>query len=178
MSRTALKKELSTLTAPQLVEVILDAYAARKEIRDYFEYYLNPDVSKLMDKYLKIVIREFGKSKYRHSKARTSVVKKALKDFTSYSPGDDAEIKALQHTVDVMAAAEWKYNFSDSQWNLVNFIAHKLLEIADRGCRFDVTFAALSHIASPERHLASSRFRDCIIEAIEEYNSLKRSINN
>ena len=37
MSRAQLKKELSNLTAPQLVEVILEAYSAKVEIKEYFE---------------------------------------------------------------------------------------------------------------------------------------------
>ena len=43
MSKIQLKKELQTMEAPQLREMILEAYSARKEIKEYFEFFLNPD---------------------------------------------------------------------------------------------------------------------------------------
>ena len=49
MSKIQLKKELQTMEAPQLREMILEAYSARKEIKEYFEFFLNPDIEHLLD---------------------------------------------------------------------------------------------------------------------------------
>lgn len=85
MSKTALKKQMKLLTADQLMEVILELYDARKDAREYLEYYVNPDEEKMLDRYRNIVLKEFFPQKGR-AKARTSVCKKALKDFTTLHP--------------------------------------------------------------------------------------------
>ena len=43
MSRAKLKKYLQTLPKEQVIEVILELYDARKEAKDYLEFYLTPD---------------------------------------------------------------------------------------------------------------------------------------
>lgn len=44
MSKTALKKELDSLTREQIIEVILTAYSSNKSIKDYFDFFAMPDV--------------------------------------------------------------------------------------------------------------------------------------
>ena len=46
MSKTSLKKELSGYTKEQLIEVVLDLYAARKDVKDYFDFFLDPNSKK------------------------------------------------------------------------------------------------------------------------------------
>ncbi len=41
MSKTTLKKELQSLNADQLRELILETYSARKDFREYFELLLS-----------------------------------------------------------------------------------------------------------------------------------------
>lgn len=50
MSKAKLKKHLGTLTRDQVAEVLLDLYDARKEAREYLEFYLAPDSEGLMEK--------------------------------------------------------------------------------------------------------------------------------
>lgn len=86
MSKTALKKELAGFTKDQLIELVLDLYAARKEVKEYFNFFLNPDSEKLFEKYRKAVEKEFNRSKWGRSKARISVIKKLLKEFETFQP--------------------------------------------------------------------------------------------
>lgn len=90
MSKLQLKKELSHLEASQLREIILDLYSARPEVKQYFDFYLNPDVKKLTDKYLEKVNKELLRQKWGRSKARISNIRKLIKEFASYSPGFEA----------------------------------------------------------------------------------------
>ena len=46
MSKLRLTKEIKQLERHQLEQMILDAYAARKGIKEYFDFFLNPDVDK------------------------------------------------------------------------------------------------------------------------------------
>lgn len=85
MSKTTLKKQLNLLDREQLIEVMLELYDARKEAREYLEYYVNPDEKKMHEKYKAIIQKEFFPQKGR-AKGRTSVCKKALKEFITLHP--------------------------------------------------------------------------------------------
>lgn len=85
MSKTSLKKLLNGMDRDQLVEVMLELYDARKEARDYLEYYANPDENKMLEKYKGVIHKEFFPQKGR-AKGRTSVCKKALKEFSTLHP--------------------------------------------------------------------------------------------
>lgn len=89
MSKTQLKKELKNFDREQLTQLVLDLYAARKETREYLEFFINPDVDKLIDKYHTAINRELMRGSWRRSKARISVLKNLVKEFESF--GVDAE---------------------------------------------------------------------------------------
>lgn len=85
MSKTSLKKLLLQLDRDQLTEVILDLYEARKDAREYLEYFISPDENAMLEKYKAIILKEFSPSKGR-PRARTSVCKKAIKEFAALHP--------------------------------------------------------------------------------------------
>lgn len=85
MSKTTLKRQLNELTREQLIDVMLELYDARKDAREYLEYYANPDEKKMHEKYKGIITKEFFPQKGR-AKGRTSVCKKAIKEFTTLHP--------------------------------------------------------------------------------------------
>ncbi len=45
MSKAKLKKYLQTLSKEQVIEVMLELYDARKEAKEYLEFYLTPDLT-------------------------------------------------------------------------------------------------------------------------------------
>ena len=55
MSKTQLKKFLNTLNHDQITEMVLELYAARKEAKDYLDYFMNPDEEKMQEKYRAII---------------------------------------------------------------------------------------------------------------------------
>ncbi|MBO5053450.1 MAG: hypothetical protein J6C44_04315 [Muribaculaceae bacterium] len=84
MSKAQLKKELKAMSHEQVCEMLLDVYSAIKPARDYFEFFLNPDVEKLTEKYKKTLYNEIWRVKRHVSKARISKIKGALKEYASY----------------------------------------------------------------------------------------------
>ncbi len=98
MSKTKLKKELQQLSREQLMQLVLDAYSARKDIKMYFEYFLNPDPEALFRKAVDAVRKECARQKWTFSKFRVSVLRKCIADFASYQPGDDY-VQRLRLTV-------------------------------------------------------------------------------
>lgn len=85
MSKSALKKILNDLDREQLKEVILEIYDARKDAREFLEYFVAPDEVSMYEKYKAIIHKEFFPAKGR-AKARSSVCKKALKEFITLHP--------------------------------------------------------------------------------------------
>lgn len=169
MSRSALKKELSGLTAPQLIEVILDAYQARPEIKEYFEYYLNPNVEKLYEKHYKIVVKEFNRTKWHRSKARVSVINKALKQFRSFSPDAEWQCRLMIDILVVMGVTETSVDLADTHWNLLGKIVVDLLITADRAGVIEKVVESLTTILSPGYEHATRRFKRAVNDAVEQY---------
>jgi len=87
MSKTALKKHLNSLTKEQIIEQILKIYDLFKPVKEYYDFYMNPNEKALFEKYRNIIINEFyPKGKSTEPKIRFSVVKKAIADFSSFKP--------------------------------------------------------------------------------------------
>ncbi len=59
MSKSKLKKTLSALDKEKLIEVITELYDARKEAKEYLEYWLDPDSGKELERVQKLVSRQF-----------------------------------------------------------------------------------------------------------------------
>ena len=114
MSKAQLKKELAHLDRNQLVEVILNAFSSSKEAKDYFEFFLNPDADALLDKKIDIIAKELTRSKRGHSKARISVIRKAIKDFASYGVGDEYVYKLLYRIIRMIVGMEQYYYYPDA----------------------------------------------------------------
>ena len=54
MSKAKLKKYLQTLSKEQVIEVMIELYDARKEIKEYLEFYLAPDSNAELEKCKKL----------------------------------------------------------------------------------------------------------------------------
>ena len=79
MSKARLKKEISTFSGEQLIELILNAYDSSKEAKSYFEFFLNPDADTLLEKKKEAIGKEARRSKWGTSKARISRIKAEIK---------------------------------------------------------------------------------------------------
>ncbi|HEY5392994.1 MAG TPA: DUF6155 family protein, partial [Hanamia sp.] len=80
-----LKKELQKLNREQLIEQVMDLYKKYKPVKEYYDFYLNPNEKELFEKYKEIITNEFYPKKG-GPKMRFSVAKKAIADFKAFSP--------------------------------------------------------------------------------------------
>lgn len=108
MSKASLRKELLTFTGEQLVEVILNAYSSSKEAKEYFEFFLNPDVDALFEKKVDIIAKELNRSKRNYSKARISRIRAAIKDFEAFGVGSEATGR-LMYSAIRMLVGQYRY---------------------------------------------------------------------
>ena len=90
MSKIVLKQHLQTLSKEQIIEHILDMYNNFKPIKEYFEYYLNPNEKDKFEKFKAIIVNEFyPEGKNANPKTRFSVAKKAIADFRNLKPSPE-----------------------------------------------------------------------------------------
>lgn len=105
MSRAKFEKLANEMSKEDLVEMLMALYDSKKEAKDYFEYFLNPDEEKAEKKCKTVFLKEYTKTGVRPPKGRISKCKKALQDFEALRP-------SLEHRIDVrlyMAELASKY---------------------------------------------------------------------
>jgi hypothetical protein len=90
MSKPALKKHLQSLTKEQVIEIVLEMYENMKPVKEYLEFFLNPNEKEMFEKYRAVIINEFyPKGKYTEPKTRFSVGKKAIAEFRALKPAPE-----------------------------------------------------------------------------------------
>lgn len=103
MSKIALKKHLQSLTNEQMIETVLEMYDNMKPVKEYFEFFLNPNEKEMFEKYKTVIVNEFyPKGKYTEPKTRFSVAKKAIADFRALKPSPEL-LGSLMLTLPEMA---------------------------------------------------------------------------
>ena len=82
MSKAKLKKALAALDKDQIIETALELYDARKDAKEWFEFWLDPDPKKASEKAKTAIRRIFyaGKDNARRRPSLTNL-NKIIKDF-------------------------------------------------------------------------------------------------
>ena len=83
------------MSKEEVINVVLELYDARKEARDYLDYYADPDEKSELEKFKRIVLKEFDDDISRSPQCRFSVCRKALSDFKKLSPSVDTLAEAM-----------------------------------------------------------------------------------
>lgn len=168
MSKALFKKELEKMSASQLRHLILETYEARKEFKEYFEFFLNPDAGKLRGKYENLILKEFQRYKRGYSKVRITKVRRYVKDFESFQPGWDMVLILRINTILQMDRAALLMYHTDAQLNsYVKFIMETLL-MADRNQQADKVLKLLDALFAQDKNNKSYFYR-LIREALEDF---------
>lgn len=158
MSKLRLKKELAGMTHDQIVQVVLDAYAARKEVREYFDFFLDPDIDRLTERTLARIDRELSRAKHGRSTARITVIRRAIRDFASYDPGPVYVRDLMVRTLRAIAARERFVYFKEAFEKGTRRLIDDILAYADSHALVDTTLAMLSELAA-DSALSTPSFR-------------------
>lgn len=105
MSKTQLKKYLKTLDHDQLVQVVLDLYDARKDAKEYLEFYMNPDIEATLEKEKKKLQRNYFTSQGR-TKARMSIKEgnEIISDFIKLDAPPEAVAEMLVYHIELLVS--------------------------------------------------------------------------
>lgn len=167
MSKLALKKELEHLSSTQLIQIILDLYDARKEAKEYLEFFLNPDIYKAMDSRLEIVKKEMRRTKWGRSRGRVTIIKKAVADILSLKPGPLPSMRMLLSTISTIGITARFYELTDAQEKLAGDLAGQIIEIADENEMMSDALAMLHGITEDDQQY-TRRFRTIVTEGLEK----------
>ena len=95
MSKSQVKKLLTGMSKEEVINVVMELYDARKEARDYLDYFANPNEKSELEKFKKVVLKEFDDDLSRNPQCRFSVCRKALSDFKKLAPSSGTLAEAL-----------------------------------------------------------------------------------
>ena len=90
MSKASVKKVLLAMTKKDIIEMVLEMYSARKEVKEYLEFYASPNENGKLEEYKAIIKEEFYPKRRREPQTRFSVCRKAVADFKKLKPSPDA----------------------------------------------------------------------------------------
>lgn len=86
MSKSKLKKHLLALPKERIVEIVLELYDARKEAKEYLEFYLAPNSEEELQKCKKAVKQEFFPTRGFSERPSFAKCRKIISDFQKLKP--------------------------------------------------------------------------------------------
>ena len=96
----------------EIIGMVLEMYDARKEAKEYLEFYANPDENGKLEEYKKIITEEFYPSMGRQEpKTRFSVCRKAVSDYKKLKPSPDKLADLMLCYVE--NACQFTYDYGD-----------------------------------------------------------------
>lgn len=172
MSKSTLKKELNGLSHEQIIDVVLTAYSSNKAIKDYFDFFVNPDVDKLYQRFSSEISKEIIRGKYGRSTARISRIKKSIKSFESYNPGVERCRDLRLSTVEALIDREQSHEYSDTLINGTLKLLNDTLAYADKNLIIDSTIQKVDEILAV-RNDRSKYFRKFLKNNLELPTEIK-----
>ena len=170
MSKLKLKKELNNMSREQLIDIILSAYDARKETKEYFEFFINPDVFAMMTKLEDAIIKECRKGKRGYAKFRISQIKNINKDFQGLNPGPEYVVQLMLASLVHLVRTTLYLYVSDAQYDSIIRFAKDTLAYADKTGQFPQTVTSMLELANSES-LEGRYIRHALVSTIEDYQT-------
>lgn len=151
-----------------LIEVILSAYSASAETKEYFEFFLNPDVKALTERIKEAIIKELRRTKYgNRSKARISVIRKNIKKYSTFEPGIIYVLSLYQFAICEAIDRERVLYFPPTLYNGISKLVTEMLKYADRQGEFSIGVRLFGEIKDNKK--ASPYFMKLLNEEYANY---------
>lgn len=174
MSKSGLRKELGTFSQEQLIEVVLAAYDASPQARDYFEYFLNPDADKLYEKKAAAIDKECCRIRYGRARIRVTVIRRILRDFAAYQPGAQMVGRLTLHAFSAMIQVACHSYITDVQAKAIRSLACEYMNISAEYNSFEKALQMLHAVI--DRHMSADlaiRFKQTINNVISNNNHIR-----
>lgn len=87
------------MSAEQLSALILDLYSARKDAKDYLDFFVDPNIEKRLDKARVLIDREMARVSRGRLNVRITRIKATISYITSLGAGEEADAAILLHAI-------------------------------------------------------------------------------
>lgn len=124
MGLTDIKKELKKLDKGKLVDLVADLYKKNKSVKEFFDFYVNPNEKELLAKYKDKVYEAFFPK--RGNRLRLSEGKKAIADFRKLGASKDLLADLMFYYVET--GVECTNEFGDIDEPFYNSVASVYLQ--------------------------------------------------
>jgi hypothetical protein len=119
MGLTDIKKELKKLDKDKLIDLVTDLYKKNKSVKEFFDFYINPDEKELFNKYRDNVIEAFYPK--RGFKYNLKNGKQAISDFKKL--GSSTDLLADLMMIYVETGVKFTNDFGDVNEAYYNSLA-------------------------------------------------------
>lgn len=170
MSKLTVRRQLSAMPREAIVEMLMEAYSARKEIKEYLDFFAEPDVERLECRYRQAISKEFDRiGRGGNCKAKVTVLRRLLREFASYRPGTEAVIGLDEFFLRTALEAERVVNFSESQMRCVAAVMRHMVETAELALCIDAVMPRLLAVLADETR-GSRYFRRYLRQELDGIN--------
>lgn len=170
MSKSKLKKELAGMTQEQAADLVLQVYESSKEAKAWLDFYLNPDIEALSEKYRKqIHLKCYGRSgKARRPKMRDC--NQLIKTFSSIvqdpAPVSDLMLYFIEEITKVAYA---KGSYSESYFRTLTGQFRKTVEYLDSTSLLEYNMPRIRKIIGLAKrcsHFLEQDYEDTLVEIL------------
>ena len=98
MGLTDIKKDLKKLDKDKLIDLVADLYKKNKSVKEFFDFYVNPNERELFAKYQDKVYEAFFPKRGYNFKLK--VGKQAISDFKKFGPSTDLIAELMLYYVE------------------------------------------------------------------------------
>lgn len=152
MSKATLKKAVQTLEKDQIIEMILDLYAARPEAKEYLDFWVSGDIDSKMTKAKAAIVKEVSRRQRTRPRPRMTKIKRIIKDIVTLNPDSEAIAEIMTFAVERMCAVGSEGWIKDTTQKSTAKLLHDTLIYAKKSGEYNIVFnridAAISNMST------------------------------
>ncbi len=176
MSKATLKKELKNFDADQLREILLDLYSARKEAKEYLDFFVDPDIDALLEKTSKEIYKELNRVKHRALTPRWTKIRASIKKVETLKVGPEHVVDLMRQTLLLAIGDYANYYVSDGYGSGMITLLSNTITYGDKNCVLDRVLPDLLKIIDKLSHSKVERHKYLALEMKRLIESFKPSV--
>lgn len=158
------------MDAAQITELVLELYDARKEAKEYLDFFVQPDIDSKLHKARMAIDKEASRSSRGRARPRMTRVRRFIADISSLNPGAEPICEIMTYTVEKFARIGCTTWIKETTQKAVGKLVKDTVKAADNGGVLDLFLPRLQKaVDSINSDTFYSRdFRSLLACALEE----------
>ena len=167
MGLTEVKNELKKLDKDKLINLISDLYRNNKSVKDFFDFYVNPNEMEIFEKYRDKVFEAFYPKRGFNYSLKTG--KKAISDFKKLSASADLVASLMLFYVEMGVKFTNDYgDINESFYSSIETTYHAALKLMKNENLLDKFADRSRKVVNDTRNIGWG-FHDCLYDSYNEF---------